>query len=489
MSSSHLDALLPWETASAGYECADWYRDAKFGIWAHWGPQCQGAQGDHYAAGLYGPPDVETPYVVNDEIYRYHLHRYGHPSEVGFKDVIHDWKAEKWDPATLMDLYQRAGARYFYCLGNHHDNLDNWNSRYHEWNSVRVGPMRDIVGEWAAAARERNLKFGVSLHAWQAPLYYAGARLADKEGFWAGVPYDGNLTKEDGAGTWWEGLDPKVLYAVDEDWPNLSPDYAARFNLRALDMIQTYRPDLIYIDNWDKSDYGGDLQMRVAGELYRQSGNQSVYQRKHLEPAERRSITWTVERGLLDSIQPEPWQLDTCIGHWHYKYGARYKSSATVIRMLVDVVSKNGNLLLNFPLKGDGSLDVEELEILKDLEEWFAINGEAIHGTRPWRVFGDEEAREDEKPSWNESSKIEALTGAIRYTCRGETVYAFVLGPVGAELTFRSIDWLPSSVELLGYGPVSFTVTGGGLVVSGETLRSPRGTAEAARVFKIGLRG
>jgi alpha-L-fucosidase len=215
--SSPLDQLPSWEEASADYVCPEWFRDAKFGIWAHWGPQCQGAQGDHYAAGLYGPPNVETPYVTDDAIYRYHLHRYGHPSQVGFKDVIHDWKAEKWDPSALMALYKRAGAKYFYCLGNHHDNLDNWDSQHHEWNSVRVGPQRDLVGGWAVAAREVGLKFGVSLHAWQAPLYYAGARLADKGGPWKSVPYDGNLTKADGRGQWWEGLDPRLLYAVDQD--------------------------------------------------------------------------------------------------------------------------------------------------------------------------------------------------------------------------------------------------------------------------------
>lgn len=475
-----LNALPTWEEASQDYACPDWFRDAKFGIWAHWGPQCQGAQGDHYAAGLYGIPDVETPYVTGDEIYRYHLHRYGHPSQVGFKDVIRDWKAEHWDPDGLMDLYARAGAKYFYCLGNHHDNLDNWRSKHHEWNSVNVGPQRDLVGEWAAAARKRNLHFGVSIHAWQAPLYYAGARQSDKSGPWAGVPYDGALTKGDGAGQWWDGLDPRILYAVDQEIGQPDAAWAENFHLRTLDMIESYRPDLIYIDNWDRSDYGGEGHMRVAAQLYRQSQNQAVYQRKHLAPEERSRITWTVERGLLDSIQPHPWQLDTCIGHWHYKFGARYKSVETVIRMLVDVVSKNGNLLLNFPLKGDGTLDVEELEILKALESWFAINAEAIHGTRPWRVFGDAESGIDDKgPSWNEDSKIAALENAVRYTAKGDTVYAFYLGVPDGPITFKSIE-TGTSVEQLGAGAVPFRMTNDGLVVDPKPTVS-----KAAIVFKV----
>lgn len=488
MESSPLDQLPSWEEASADYFCPEWFRDAKFGIWAHWGPQCQGAQGDHYAAGLYGPPDVETAYVTDDAIYRYHLHRYGHPSQVGFKDVIHDWKAEKWDPASLMALYKRAGAKYFYCLGNHHDNLDNWDSQHHEWNSVHVGPQRDLVGGWAEAAREAGLKFGVSLHAWQAPLYYAGARLADKDGPWKGIPYDGHLTKADGKGQWWEGLDPRILYAVDQDLDS-GPDeeYARLFHVRSLDMIQSYRPDLIYIDNWDRSDYGGATHMRVAAELYRQSENQAVYQRKHLSPEERKRITWTVERGLLDSIQPDPWQLDTCIGHWHYKFGARYKSTGTVIRMLIDVVSKNGNLLLNFPLKGDGSLDVEEIEILKDLEEWFSVNGEAIHGTRPWTVFGDEPAAADDKgPSWNEDSKIAALEGSIRYTAKGSTLYAFFLGEPNGPIDFRAfVGQDVQSVHQLGVGSVPFSTSSNGLRVEPGTNKNDRGTSRAAVVFRV----
>lgn len=488
MSSSSLDHLSTWEEASAGYTCPEWFRDAKFGIWAHWGPQCQGAQGDHYAAGLYGPPKIETPYVTDDAIYRYHLHRYGHPSQFGFKDVINDWKAEKWDPTSLMELYKKAGATYFYCLGNHHDNLDNWDSKHHEWNSVRVGPKRDLVGEWAAAARAQGMQFGVSFHAWQAYLYYAGARLADKDGPWRGVPYDGALTLEDGVGKWWDGLDPRNLYAVDQDLEKGPGEaWAQNFHMRTLDAIESYQPDLIYIDNWDRSDYGGEAHMRVAGQLYRQSSNQAVYQRKHLAPNERTRITWTVERGLLDSIQPDPWQLDTCIGHWHYKFGARYKSTATVIRMLVDVVSKNGNLLLNFPLKGDGSLDVQELEILRDLEEWFSVNAEAIHGTRPWRVFGDANAAADDNgPSWNEDSKIAALENQIRYTSRGDTVYAFVLGTVQEPILLKAlVGQTVSSVVQLGANAIPFTNTPDGLLVKPTKLRSARDTSNAAVAFRI----
>ena len=194
-----------WESLSQ-YEVPDWFRDAKFGIWAHWGPQCQPEQGDWYARFMYDEGSRQ---------YLWHIENYGHPSVVGFKDVIHDWKAESWDPEKLVKLYKRAGARYFFALGNHHDNFDLWDSKYQEWNSVNVGPEKNIIAGWAKAAKNNDLPFGISIHASHAWIWYETAQRSDKEGPYAGIPYDGNLTKADGAGTWWEGLDPRKLYVQD----------------------------------------------------------------------------------------------------------------------------------------------------------------------------------------------------------------------------------------------------------------------------------
>ncbi|RYG68380.1 alpha-L-fucosidase, partial [bacterium] len=145
-----------WESLESQYETPAWYRDAKFGIWAHWGPQCQPERGDWYARGMYLPGNWQ---------YKDHLARYGHPSQTGFKDVIHAWKADRWDLDALLRLYKEAGAQYFVALANHHDNLDLWDSTYQPWNSVRVGPHKDLIGGWAQAARKVGLRFGVSVHA------------------------------------------------------------------------------------------------------------------------------------------------------------------------------------------------------------------------------------------------------------------------------------------------------------------------------------
>lgn len=169
------------ESLSA-WECPDWFRDAKFGIWAHWGPQCQPEDGDWYARQMY---------IEGSQQYGYNIDTKGHPSEFGFKDWIHEWKAENWDPDALIKLYKETGARYFMTLANHHDNFDLYNSKYQSWNSVVLGPEKDIVGGWAAACRKYGLRLGVSVHAAHAWCWYETSRGADTKGPLAGVPYDG----------------------------------------------------------------------------------------------------------------------------------------------------------------------------------------------------------------------------------------------------------------------------------------------------------
>jgi len=171
------------------YQTPEWFRDAKFGIWAHWGAQCEPEHGDWYARSMY---------EEGSDNYKSHLIEYGHPSTNGFKDVIHVWKAEHFDPDTLLKFYKDNGAKYFMALANHHDNFDNFNSKYQPWNSVALGPQKDLIGGWAAAARKNGLRFGVSVHASRAWSWYEVAQGADKSGPFAGVPYDGKLTEADG---------------------------------------------------------------------------------------------------------------------------------------------------------------------------------------------------------------------------------------------------------------------------------------------------
>jgi alpha-L-fucosidase len=469
------------------YRVPEWFRDAKFGIWAHWGPQCQPEAGDWYARGMY---------IEGGGQYHSHLKRYGHPSKFGFKDVIREWKAEQWDPARLVSLYKRVGAKYFFAMGNHHDNLDLWDSKHQPWNSLAVGPKKDLIGGWAAAARSEGLRFGVSLHAAHAWTWYEQSQRADREGPLKGVPYDGKLTKADGAGQWWEGLDPQDLYAQahapsagyeDEhhlhsqwNWGNgaTTPDaaYCTKFYNRTIDLINRYEPDLVYFDDtglplWPVSDAG----LRIAAHLYnsaikRHGGNQdAVLFGKVLDEAQRQCLTWDIERGASNQLEPFAWQTDTCLGGWHYDRGLYerrgYKSAATVIHMLADIVSKNGNLLLNVPVRGDGSIDELEEAILEEIGEWITVNGEAIFATRPWKVFGEGPAMASSAPlsaqGFNEGKGKPFTAEDVRFTSKGDAIYAILLGTPAGEIRIRSLGKQAGlaagtikTVEMIGAGPV-----------------------------------
>ncbi len=430
-----------WESLKQ-YQCPEWFRDAKFGIWAHWGPQCEPEDGDWYARGMYQTGAGQ---------YKFHTNHYGSPAQFGFKDVIHKWKAENWDPEKLMALYKRAGAQYFFALANHHDNFDNWNSRYQPWNSVNVGPKKDLIGGWARAARKNGLRFGVSVHAAHAWTWYEPAQ-----------DYDGKLTKADGQGQWWDGLDPQDLYAQNHarsrdstnpraihsqwNWGNGAslPDqaYCDKFYNRTVDLINKYHPDLIYFDDtalplWPISDAG----LKIAAHFYNSNikwhGEQDdgVLFGKILNEQQRQCMVWDIERGQANKIEPQPWQTDTCLGNWHYDRGLYnrngYKSAKTVIQTLADIVSKNGNLLLNVPVRGDGTIDDKEIKVVEGIAAWMDMNRESIFGTRPWKVFGEGPASGGAALSaqgFNEGKGKPFTAQDVRFTSKGNTLYAIVLG-------------------------------------------------------------
>lgn len=437
-----------WQSLSQ-YKVPDWYRNAKFGIWAHWGPQCQPEQGDWYARGMY---------EEGSEYYKWHVQHYGHPSKVGFKDVIHDWKAQNWNPEELVKLYKRVGAQYFFAMANHHDNLDLWDSKYHEWNSTRVGPKKDIVAGWAAAAKKYKLPFGLSVHASRPWTWYEFAQGADKNGALAGVPYDGKLTKEDGKGTWWEGLDPQELYAQNHepskttnfsDWWNWgagvsvpSQQYCDKFYNRTMELINKFNPDLIYFDDTTLPLYPiSDAGLKLAANYYNHNmathkGKlNAVLFGKILTEEQKECMVWDVERGAPDKPQAKAWQTCTCIGDWHYNRNVydqnRYKSAATVIRTLIDIVSKNGNLLLNIPVRGDGTIDDKEVAVLEGIAAWMDVNKESIFDTRPWEIFGEGPSVSSENPldaaGFNEG-KVGFSEKDIRFNQKKNVVYATAMG-------------------------------------------------------------
>lgn len=447
-----------WESLGH-YATPEWFRDAKFGIFASWGPQCEPEDGDWYARNMYFQGSGQNVY---------HTERYGPPSKIGFKDIIFRWKAENWDPDKLLALYKRAGAKYFIAMANHHDNFDLWDSRYQPWNSVRMGPMRDIIAGWAKAARSQGLRFGVSVHASHAWTWYEPSQGSDNSGPLFGVPYDGRLTKKDGVGQWWEGLDPQDLYAQNHqpssdftdavtmgytwNWGNgaIQPDqaYCDKYFNRVMNLINTYNPDLLYFDDnalplWPVSDAG----LKIAAHFYNRNMAQNrgelegVLFGKRLTEDERHAMTWNIERGHSSRIEPLPWQSETCIGDWHYKRSIYeqhgYKTAKTVIQALADVVSKNGCLMLSIPIRGDGTIDDQELAVVEGIAAWMDVNRECIFGTRPWTICGEgpslAPAETGGVQAFNEGMGKPYNGEDIRFTTRGSELYAVLLAPTDGE--------------------------------------------------------
>ena len=503
-----------WESLK-NYEVPEWYRNAKFGIWAHWGPQCVEGTGDWMARSLY---------MEGSNAYKHHVEHYGHPSEVGFKDIIPLFKAEHWNPDSLVAFYKQIGAQYFFALGNHHDNFDLWDSKYQPWNSVNMGPKRDILAEWEKAARKYGLPFGVSLHADHAWSWYETAQRHDTIGPKKGIPYDGKLTKADGKGKWWEGYDPQDLYAQNHPlsenswddgmihrqwaWGNgvcmPSQEFVTNFYNRTLDVINRYNPDILYFDVTVLPFYPiSDAGLKIAAHLYNHSmathdGKlEAVLTGKILDEEQRKALVWDVERGAPNEIIADKWQTCTCLGGWHYDQSIydndRYKSAAVVVKLLVDVVSKNGNLLLSVPLRADGTFDEKEAKILTEFGEWMNMNKESIYDTHPWKVFGEGPIADSDitinAQGFNEGSYTNTTAQEIRFTQKGDDLYVTALAwPENKKVIVKSLaqgnELYPEEikeVELLGYGKVGFKRTAEGLVIElpGKQLN------KIAPVFKV----
>jgi alpha-L-fucosidase len=489
-----------WESLAAGYTCPDWFRDLKFGIWAHWSAQCVPEQGDWYARQMY---------IQGHPQNAFHNRTYGHPSTFGFMEIDNLWKAEHWNPAELMALYKRAGAKYFFALANHHDNFDNYTSTHHAWNSVNVGPKKDLVGIWGRTARQNGMRFGVSNHSAHAWHWFQTSYGYDPEGPRAGERYDAyRLTAADGKGTWWDGLDPQQLYtgrtmampdgitsladanrwhnANDRVWnenaPANNPAFVEQWFLRCKELVDVYEPDVLYFDNTELP--LGQAGLDIAAHFYNASVARAghvdvVLTAKKMTDARRAAVVEDIERGVATHVLAAPWQTDTCIGSWHYQRSIfdqhRYKTATEVIQMLVDIVSKNGNLMLSVPVRGDGTIDADEVAFLEGLAAWMPANGEAIFATRPWTVYGEgpSVAGPVQAGQFGGARDVRAYTAEdIRFTRKGETLYAFVMGwPAGpvtiASLASGTAPGRVARVDLLGHGaPLPFAQGPNGLTVT-----------------------
>ena len=475
-----------WKEISRHYQAPEWWRDAKFGAWAHWDPQSMPEDGDWYARGMY---------IQGSPQYEYHLKHFGHPSVYGYKDICHNWVIDRWDPDELMVLYVEMGARYFMAMGAHHDNFDCFDSKYQPWNSVNVGPKVDIVGTWEKVARRHGIHFGIGFHDTPArtwgqfmPVRYT----SDKYGPMKGVPYDALQTILDGKGKWWEGMDPVDLYgpphkmnlneprSIPENDPLLSP-FANQFMWRVDDAINKYHPDILYFDEHagdSQVDLGvhmglGFLAPQLAANYYNKSlqwnhgkmdvvlnlkgvgGRYNSFQdHPELIPFVESSLVRSTEAIIEPQISAYPFQTETTSGAWHYQKGQHYLDARAVIRSLMENVSRNGSLLLNISMHGRGNLDPEAIRICKDVGAWLKVNGKAVYASRPFEVS-------------------EENANAICYTRNNGNVYATLLDWDGGPITLKALRadgatlGKVSKVEMLGSGVrLTFVQNDHGLTVT-----------------------
>jgi alpha-L-fucosidase len=426
------------------YDAPEWYRDAKFGIWAHWTPQCVPEAGDWYARNMY---------MEGSEQYKFHVEHYGHPSRFGYKELCPQWTLLNWEPEALIERYKKAGARLFLAVANHHDSFDAWDSKHQPWNAINYGPRRDVVGGWAAAARKQGLRFGVTVHQARNWWWFQTSHGADKSGPMAGVPYDGRLTAEAGKDQWWQRLDPQRLYGAKHPFDAL-PDisFVKNFYDRTRDLIDQHDPDLLYFDNsLLPLGWGG---MNIGSYFYNHNLKthggrmEAVLNVKQVPDRLAKTLVADYERGLTSQIMQYAWQSETCIGDWHYKrslfdqageYGG-YLPPRDAIHWMIDTVSKNGTFILNIPGKPDGTIDSKEIAVLDQITAWMQVNGEAIYETRPWKVYG--EGPDMVKSGSFEGNSVNKLgVKDIRFTRNkaNTVVYAIALGwPVG-EFVVQSL--------------------------------------------------
>lgn len=408
-----------WESLQQ-FECPEWYKNAKFGVWAHWGAQCVPMIGKGWYA--------RDMYIEGSRDYKYHRKHYGHPSEVGYKDIVELWKAEKFDPDRLVKMYKDMGARFFVTIGVHHDNIDLWDSTYNSWNTVNHGPHKDIVGAWKESCKKYDMRFGVSEHLERSYSWFSTNKGADKRGKYKGVPYDGNDHK------YQELYLDGSLEDTSCGYPkNPSERFVENFYLRIKELVEKYDPDFLYTDGGVPF---GEVGRAMIANFY--NHNMQVHDGKQEGVYAVKDITSIYHGDYVDGIgvldlereissipRKDVWESDTCLGLWFYMKNCRYKSADEVIQQLADVVSKNGVYLLSVPLKADGTIDDREEKIVAKIGDWFKINGEAIYDTEPYSICGEGPIIKRAKKG--NLHKLRCKSSDIRFTKKDNYIYALCL--------------------------------------------------------------
>ena len=454
------------------YRTPQWYADAKFGIFIHWGLYSLPAFGSEWYS--------RDMYVQGSPEYAHHLATYGPQTMFGYKDFIPKFKAEQFDPNAWMTLFRDAGARYVVPVAEHHDGFSMYDTRLSDYSALKLGPKRDVVGEVKAAAKAHDLHFCLSSHRAEHDWFFDEGRKFPSD---VSNPANAGLY---GPAQWrLAGKDSDDLFS---DYTYVSQFWLDDWLARQAELVERYSPELIYFDWWiGQPSFRNTLPAFLA--YYYNSaarhGGSAIVNYKLGEFADGAG-TLDIERGQAAAIAKDVWQTCTSISDksWGYIENDTYKSVEQIVHLLADVVSKNGNLLLNVGPRGDGQIPKTARDTLLGVGAWLKVNGEAIYGTRPWTVFG-EGPTETASGSFAESKAKPYTAKDFRFTTRGGLLYAIQLAPPQtADVTITAIhrDMAVKRVGLLGTDvPLRFARTGDGL-----TLTLPAGIApQPAHVYRI----
>ena len=459
------------------YEVPDWYKDAKFGIFIHWGVYSVPAFGSEWYP--------RNMYRQDSDEYKHHLSTYGSSAKFGYKDFIPMFRAERFDPAAWARLFKEAGAKYVVPVFEHHDGFAMYDSGLSDWTAAKMGPRRDIHGELAKAIRAEGLHLGASSHRVEHNFFLDGGRKIESD------VNDPRFAAFYGpAHTWMESKQTLLT-----DWTYVSNAYLDDWLARDSEIVRKYKPELFYFDWWIGQPSVRQHLMDFAAFYYNDAasrGSVGVINYK-LDAMEKHSAVLDVERGQLNDIRPLYWQTDTSVSNksWGYIENDSFKSPQAIVHQLVDIVSKNGNLLVNIGPRSDGTIPDEVQTVLREVGSWLNINGEAIYGTRPWRIYGEGPTKIVEG-AFHDTEAQPFTEHDFRFTTKNDVLYACELGwPSGGEAVIHSF----TAAQLAGRKVVSVSLLGSASQTAFDTqsdgmhLRLPaQPLGKYAHCFKITFR-
>ncbi len=428
------------------HKVPEWYMRDKLGIFIHWGIYSVPAFGNEwYSRGMYDKTVRE---------FEHHRKAWGDQKNFGYKDFIPMFKAEKFDAEKWVSLFKKAGIKYVMPVAEHHDGFAMYDTEFNRWNAKKMGPCRDLTGELKAECEKQGLTFCASTHRAEHYFFMNPGRLCDSD------VNDEEYRDFYGPAVYCEEFDPKIIHITTADTyaKGASKEWLEDWLVRTCELVDRYQPSVLYFDWWIHNHSFKPYLKKLAAYYYNRAeewGKEVTINYKH-EAFPPNVATFDVERGALSGISPIYWQTDTAIGKqsWGYRFDNEYKSARQVICDLVDIISKNGNLLINIGPKSDGTITDEETEVLLTMGEWLSVNGEGIYGTTYWKQFGEGKVNAEEG-FFKDGDEKQFTTEDFRFTYKDGYLYAFQMRPskTARIKTLRkhtSHDYLIESVELLG---------------------------------------